>query len=174
MMHATKSLCVSLLLSAAYSTNVLAQENPANADGSTLVAIINFSTGLLFLGFLVGGVALYFMPTILAFRRKHANRYVIFLINLVFGITIFGWVGSLIWAVNAVHKSESGYRGGESGLNVFGNDPQPVSVALVRNPGKPDDVTDKLRRLKILHGEGALTDEEYRRARGPLIDRLTS
>jgi hypothetical protein len=44
----------------------------------------------------------YFLPTIIAFRRNHRNRWVIFLINLVFGATVLGWIGALIWAMNKI------------------------------------------------------------------------
>ena len=46
--------------------------------------------------------ALYFIPTFIAFSRSHRNRWVIFLINLVFGVTVLGWVGALIWAMNRI------------------------------------------------------------------------
>ncbi len=70
------------------------------------------------------GLIIFFIPTIVAFRRGHPNRWPILLINAVFGGTGLGWFGALIWASNAVHKSETGSQGGESGLNVFVNDPR--------------------------------------------------
>ena len=47
-------------------------------------------------------LVLFFLPTIIAFRRDHRNRWVIFLINLVFGATVLGWIGALIWAMNKI------------------------------------------------------------------------
>jgi cytochrome c biogenesis protein CcdA len=47
-------------------------------------------------------LALFFLPTFIAFRQDHRNRWVIFLINLVFGATVLGWVGALIWAMNKI------------------------------------------------------------------------
>jgi hypothetical protein len=79
------------------------------------------ASGLVFLS-LVAAVAgllslvLFFLPTIIAFRRDHRNRWVIFLINLVFGVTILGWVGALIWARN---KIDDPLKGGVT------HDPQP-------------------------------------------------
>ena len=68
---------------------------------------------------------IFFIPTIIAFRRGHPNRWVIFIINFVFGATVLGWFGCLIWACHAVHDpvgSSGSSRGGESGLNIFVND----------------------------------------------------
>ena len=43
--------------------------------------------------------ALYFMPTFIAFLRQHKNKLVIFLLNLLLGWTVLGWVVSLVWSV---------------------------------------------------------------------------
>ncbi len=41
----------------------------------------------------------YFLPTLIAFLRQHKNKLAIFLLNLLLGWTILGWVGSLVWSV---------------------------------------------------------------------------
>lgn len=118
-------------------------------------------------------LALYVIPSIVAFARKHPNRWLILVINIVFGGTGIGWLGSLVWAMNAVHKSPSGSDGGESGLNIFANDP-----ITVRVEGPPlttataADITDRLLRLKLLREDGVINDDEYARLRKPLLDRL--
>ena len=56
----------------------------------------NFGT----LGFFMGVLgAAYFVPTFVAIVQKRANLQTIFLLNLVLGWTIVGWVVALIWAV---------------------------------------------------------------------------
>ncbi|MFB3390226.1 superinfection immunity protein [Flavobacterium sp. LAR06] len=40
---------------------------------------------------------LYFLPSYIG--RRHQNMVAIFLLNLLLGWTILGWVGSLIWAL---------------------------------------------------------------------------
>ena len=55
-------------------------------------------------------LVIFFIPTIVAFRRDHRNRWVIFLINFVFGATVLGWIGALIWAMN---KIDDPLKGGE-------------------------------------------------------------
>jgi Superinfection immunity protein len=53
------------------------------------------------LGTLVGitfSLALLFLPTLVAKSRNHPNVLPIFLVNLLFGWTLVGWVISLVWA----------------------------------------------------------------------------
>ena len=41
----------------------------------------------------------YFLPALIAFLRQHKNKLAIFLLNLLLGWTILGWLGSLVWSV---------------------------------------------------------------------------
>ena len=43
--------------------------------------------------------AVYFLPSFIAFSRDHKNKIAIFLLNLLLGWTVLGWVGSLVWSV---------------------------------------------------------------------------
>ena len=43
--------------------------------------------------------AVYFLPSFIAFSRDHKNKVAIFLLNLLLGWTVLGWVGSLVWSV---------------------------------------------------------------------------
>ena len=65
----------------------------------------NFGNLLLLL-LLFGLLFLYFLPSIIAFRGGHPNRWVILVLNLFFGSTIIVWVICLIWATRAVHLSQ--------------------------------------------------------------------
>lgn len=56
---------------------------------------------LLFLLFAAIGIAVYFLPTLVAFRGGKRNRGAILVLNLLLGWTLLGWVGSLIWAMVA-------------------------------------------------------------------------
>jgi len=56
---------------------------------------------LMLLIFLVGGLigtVIYFIPTIVAFKRNHINRVPIMLINLLLGWSLVGWVVAIAWA----------------------------------------------------------------------------
>jgi hypothetical protein len=46
----------------------------------------------------VVGVALYFLPTIIAWMRAHYNRIAILTLNLLLGWTVVGWIVSLVWS----------------------------------------------------------------------------
>jgi hypothetical protein len=43
---------------------------------------------------------LHFAPTFIAVSRKHPRRIAIFVINLLFGWTILGWIVALVWALS--------------------------------------------------------------------------
>ena len=119
------------------------------------------------------GLILFFIPSYVAFWRKHPNRWPILLINFVFGGTGLGWFGSLIWACSAVHKSPAGSDGGESGLNLFVNDPQIVRIdGNVPVQATNADPVERLKRLKTLLDDGAISAEEYAGLRRPLLDQL--
>jgi hypothetical protein len=52
------------------------------------------------LGFLaLTGMALYFLPTIVALARRKRNSGAIFALNLLLGWSFIGWVAALVWAV---------------------------------------------------------------------------
>ncbi|MCX5667381.1 MAG: superinfection immunity protein [Candidatus Omnitrophica bacterium] len=44
--------------------------------------------------------AFYFLPTLVAFLKQHKNKLAIFLLNLLLGWTVLGWVVSLVWSVS--------------------------------------------------------------------------
>ena len=46
-------------------------------------------------------LALYFLPTIVAWRRNHKNAGAIFALNLLTGWTAIGWVAAIVWSLTA-------------------------------------------------------------------------
>jgi len=42
---------------------------------------------------------IHFVPTIIAFHRDHPNKIGIFVLNLLLGWTVIGWVAALIWSL---------------------------------------------------------------------------
>ena len=44
-------------------------------------------------------IAFYFLPTIIARRRRHRSPEAVFVLNLLLGWTLLGWVGALVWAL---------------------------------------------------------------------------
>jgi hypothetical protein len=43
---------------------------------------------------------MYFVPTMIAVGRKHANSGAIACLNCFLGWTVLGWIGALVWAVS--------------------------------------------------------------------------
>lgn len=79
---------VSLLL---FGTAVAVLQRVVGAEG--LLALAGT------LGVLTLAVLIYLIPTIIAHRRQHRNATAIFLLNLLLGWTLLGWVGALVWSV---------------------------------------------------------------------------
>ncbi|KAA0070426.1 superinfection immunity protein [Tardiphaga sp. P9-11] len=116
---------------------------------------------VIFLGisFLIAGI-IYIMPSIIAFRRSHPNRWIILVINIAFGGTIIGWGIALVWAMRAAHRVGSTSNGGESGLNLFINDVKKIQV--VEPPPLPQtSLSHELERLHGLLVQGAISQAEF-------------
>ncbi len=57
------------------------------------------SLGLLEILLVVLIFGFYFLPSLIAFLRQHKNKLAVFLLNLLLGWTVLGWVASLVWSV---------------------------------------------------------------------------
>lgn len=57
---------------------------------------------------LLFGLALYFVPSIIALHRNHHNQGAIFALNLVAGWTGIGWLVALVWGCTAVRPELGG------------------------------------------------------------------
>jgi hypothetical protein len=117
--------------------------------------------------FVLAMCAAYVLPTFIAFRRQHPNRWPILLINVVFGATVLGWVAALIWALHAVHRPDvsDASSGGESGLNIFVNDPKAIRIndakRVESQPRTLQAAMNEIDRLKKLRAESSITDTEF-------------
>jgi hypothetical protein len=119
------------------------------------------SGDLLFLAvfFLIIGI-IYIMPSIVAFRRNHPNRWIILVINVAFGGTLIGWGIALVWAMRAAHRVGSTSSGGESGLNLFVNDVKRIQI--VDPPPLPQaSAADELERFHDLFIRGVISQDEF-------------
>ena len=116
---------------------------------------------IIFLGiaFLIVGI-IYIMPSIVAFRRNHPNRWIILVINVAFGGTVIGWGIAMVWAMRAAHRISSTSSGGESGLNLFINDVKKIQV--VEPPPLPQtSFAQELGRLHDLLVRGVISQTEF-------------
>ena len=47
-------------------------------------------------------LVVYFLPSVVAYARRHHNRTAILALNILLGSTGLGWAVALIWALTAV------------------------------------------------------------------------
>lgn len=149
------------------AATTVAISTPAIAAGSDVNTPGQF---LLLGGIIAVFLAIFFLPSIVAFRRRHPNRWAILVLNGVFGGTGLGWLGTLVWAFHAVHRSPTGNNGGESGLNLSANDAVQIVVASAE-PNEPS-LSARLRELAKLKEENLIDESEYQRLRDGLIGKL--
>jgi hypothetical protein len=123
--------------------------------------LLFFAVFFLIIGFF------YVVPTFIAFRRNHPNRWPILLVNVVFGATILGWGIALAWALRAVHRPGSASNGGESGLNIFVNDVRKVRLV---EPAPHAAVSEELERLHQLLLRCAISQAEFETLKAKLLD----
>ncbi|KQZ22778.1 hypothetical protein ASD50_21200 [Mesorhizobium sp. Root552] len=118
-------------------------------------------------------LVIFLFPALIAFWRRHPNRWVILLLNVFLGATGFVWFACLIWAFRAIHfaSTSTGSHGGESGLNIVANDfarPQ-THLLPVQVTAMVDGTLERLERLKKLHENGALDDRQFERMRSAIL-----
>ena len=67
-----------------------------------LVRVVSF---LLIMLLCFAGFVMYFIPTLIAFKRMKDNRGAIFALNAFLGWTLVGWVVALSWALTVSEGS---------------------------------------------------------------------
>lgn len=67
--------------------------------------MIEYYSSVLVVTVLIGILALYLLPAIIAFQRGKRNKVAILLLNIFLGWSLIGWVGSLVWSVMVDTKS---------------------------------------------------------------------
>ena len=126
----------------------------------------------------IGLLCLYVLPSILAFRRHHPNRWVILAINVLLGPP--GWVIALIWVLYAVlHPAPvQGTVGGRSGLNIsLGGVSGPNGGPLGGRSGptgtmSPGEAVGELERLGLLKAGGYIDDAEFAALKAAVLAQL--
>ncbi|MBV8738370.1 MAG: superinfection immunity protein [Alphaproteobacteria bacterium] len=51
------------------------------------------------------GLAVYFLPALIACSRHHHNASAIFVLNLLAGWTVIGWIAAIVWAHTVVRRA---------------------------------------------------------------------
>jgi hypothetical protein len=57
--------------------------------------------------FVIVALAVYFLPTIVAWRRQHQSETAIMVLNLFLGWTFLGWLIALVWACTGNTKANA-------------------------------------------------------------------
>ena len=120
------------------------------------------------------GLGLYFLPTIIAFRRNHIYKGIILVINLVFGLTGLGWAGSLIWAIFPSEKSLIDPIVGNptgTGMRNAGDTLGSARVGQNRGVDKESQATKEIREASELFQNGHISKEEYKALKHKIINR---
>ena len=48
--------------------------------------------------FALTALFVYFIPTMIAMKNAHPRRWLLFAVNLLLGVTVFGWIACMLWA----------------------------------------------------------------------------
>lgn len=116
---------------------------------------------------------LYFIPSVVAYKRNHAYKNIILVINIVFGLTGIGWAGAMIWAIWPTEKSlidpilgnvtGTGQRnaGDTFGAKAFGE---------TRGFSKEKEDHEKIQELVNLFNSGSLTEDEFKAMKRKIIE----
>jgi Superinfection immunity protein len=105
---------------------------------------------------------IYSLPTIIAFRRNHAYKWVIFAINLAFGASGLGWLVALVWAIYPQNKSLADpVLGNPTGLGNrnSGNTLGEVRASATQSEGQRNRPSDSASALEAISKLAALAEK---------------
>lgn len=60
----------------------------------------------IYLALFVFGLAVYFLPGLIAYNRKHKNEGAIVVLNLLLGWTLLGWIIALVWSFTGTQRTD--------------------------------------------------------------------
>ena len=120
-------------------------------------------------------VCFFFLPTIIAFRREHEYKWIIFVINFVLGGTGLGWLIAIVWAIFPGNKSLAdpllGNPTGLGGRNV-GHTLGEVNASADQARGQrlgTATALEALDRLASLAEKGIITPAEFEKKKASLL-----
>jgi hypothetical protein len=124
-----------------------------------------------FLILMLVGIVLLLVPGIIANKRKHAFKGVIWALTL-FGIVTFGvcWLAALIWAIWPAEKSlvdpfvgnPTGTGSRNAGSSFGENDKS-------RLASSGQNLESKLSNLDVMRSQGTINDDEYQAMRKNIL-----
>ena len=75
-------------------------------------------------------IAVYLLPSIIAFKVRHHYAWALAAINVVFGATVLGWLGIFVWALIGPRKSALDVMGQPSALGLSKSDNSDPAVEM--------------------------------------------
>ncbi len=103
-------------------------------------------------------IFIYFIPSFVASARRHHNSTAIFMLNLLLGWTLVGWVISIVWASTAVERqADKAEKHEETGRA------HPPKLSAKSH-------VEQLSELTAMHKSGAITDDEFTAMKAKIID----
>lgn len=141
---------------------------------------------------IIAMLPIFFIPSIIAYRRKHAYFGIIVGLNI-FGFTGFLWIAAFIWAVFPSNKSLlDPFLGNVTGTGVrnTGDTVGAIKYGVQRgedqerkttfdstplNSGNPESsLADSLAKIEKLHTDKIINAEEYARMRSGILEKYES
>jgi len=115
---------------------------------------------------------IYFLPSIIAYKRGHHYRHIILIVNI-FAFAIFPWVIAMIWASFPKEKSffdlfvgnptGTGNRNAGAAIGESIRDAKQKITSVPSKKIKTNKLSrlDDLQRLSILFDDGKISKDEY-------------
>ena len=96
-----------------------------------------------YLFIIILSIFIYFIPTIIACKKDHKNKMIIFVVNLLSGYSIIGWIISFVWA---------------------------LSNFDIKNCRRIPTIAEEIEELNKLKGKGIITEEEFEKKKAQLLN----
>lgn len=123
-------------------------------------------TVLLALALYAAAAAFYVLPSILAIRRRHPNRWLILAVNLFLGPP--GWVVALVWVLYATLRPFQ--VGGPGKLITVGTAPSNTAPDGATS-ASPVNAAREIEHLSRLREAGHLSEGEFASLKAGVLDR---
>lgn len=110
-------------------------------------------------------LALYLIPTWIAISRGHPNISPIFVVNLLLGWTLLGWVTALVWSLVNIPRAPDAVPPVFGGSTILAsNDISGQATKL-----EQQSAVDRILRLKELLDRGAISPAEFDKLKQELL-----
>ncbi len=113
----------------------------------------------------------------MAFRRRHRHRWVILIVDVMFGASVVGWLWAFFWALRAPRPPVAS-GGNAPALDMLTDDVRALVVArpavAAPSPGLVSAATavQEIEQIAILRASGAITDAEFATLKAAVLQQV--